>query len=38
MDPTLEEHLDNLKSTDKDLRYASFQHLTGITNQPVDWA
>lgn len=38
MDQTTREHLNNLHSNDADRRYASFQYIINLTNQPVDWA
>src|SRR5215212_5606212 len=38
MDQTTREHLNNLHSNDADSRYASFQYIINLTNQPVDWA
>ncbi|HLL44516.1 MAG TPA: hypothetical protein VK369_15305 [Segetibacter sp.] len=38
MDQTTREHLNNLHSNDADRRYASFQYIINLTNQPVVWA
>jgi hypothetical protein len=38
MDQTTREHLNNLHSNDADSRYASFQYIINLTNQPVNWA
>lgn len=38
METTTKQHLYILNSTDKVLRYASFQHIMKLTDQPVDWA
>ena len=37
MDPAIQEHLNNLQSSDKELRYASFQFILKETNKPVPW-
>jgi hypothetical protein len=37
MDQTTRQHLDNLHSNDPNQRYASFQYIIKITQQPVDW-
>ena len=37
MDPAIQEHLNNLHSSDKEPRYASFQFLLKETNKPVPW-
>jgi len=38
MDQLAKSHFDNLYSDDATSRYASFQYLIKITDQPVDWA
>ncbi|MDB5262895.1 MAG: hypothetical protein JWQ14_2176 [Adhaeribacter sp.] len=38
MDLILTNHVENIKSKDKDLRYGSFQFLIQLTQHPVDCA
>lgn len=38
MDSVTHQHFNNLHLDDANIRYASFQDLIRITNQPVDWA
>lgn len=38
MDPSTSRHFSNLRGLDVDSRYASYQHLMQVTEQPVEWA
>src|SRR6266498_1146845 len=38
MDRVTQQHLDNLHCNDTEQRYASFQYIIQLTQQPVDWA
>lgn len=38
MHPTIQSHLDNLRSEDKDLQNQAFFAIIAATDQPVDWA
>ncbi|MCW3118159.1 MAG: hypothetical protein JWM28_2241 [Chitinophagaceae bacterium] len=38
MDQETRQHLENLHRNDRDQRYASFQFIIRLTQQPVDWA
>ena len=38
MDPTIQTHLDNLYSADKEIQNQAFYNLLEATDRPVDWA
>lgn len=38
MDEITREHFKTLNSNDPDVRYASFQYIISLTDNPVDWA
>jgi hypothetical protein len=38
MDQTTRTHVDNIRSTDKDVQNAAYAYVIEVTNQPVDWA